>query len=126
MQAAIELDNLLLGREVEMQSVKQLAARLEVSTEQTAGTEARKSLMDPATISVFSSALSATGAQQMHTLADLANEAWRIASELQSPEPDTDENKVKRLRSFCNHLARNAVAHERSLYALQSVDKNWS
>lgn len=127
-QAAIELDNLLLGCEVELQSVERLAGRLEGSTEQIAETEERKSLMDPATISVLSSAVAASGMSKMQTLADLANEAWRIANDLQSSKSDRDRDKsrVERLRAFCNCLAQSAVAHERSLYDMQSVDRNWS
>lgn len=127
-QAAIELDNLLLGREVELQSVERLAGRLEGSTEPIAGTEGRKSLMDPATISVFSNAVDASGMPKIQTLADLANKACRIADGLQSSKSDRDRDKsrVERLRAFCNCLAQNAIAHERSLYDMQSVDKNWS
>lgn len=125
-QAAIELDNVLLRKNVELKAVSQLAQRLERSTEQVAGTEDRKSLMDPATVSIFNSAIVASGMQKVQTLAELASEAWQIARELQGSTRESNRQRVEKLRTFCTHLARSAVAHERALYEMQSANKNWS
>ncbi len=125
-QAALELDNHLLGKKVEFKSVKWLAARLECSTEEIGGTEARKPLMDTATVVVFSNAIAASG-MHVSSLADLAKQAWEIANTLRdSSLVSRDSKEIKRMRAFCNHLARSVIAHERSLYDMQSVNTNWS
>ena len=126
-QAAIELDNLLLGRSVKLDAVNCLAERLENSIEQDSGAGDRRLLMDSATVSAVSVALAESGASNLRTLDDLASEAWQIADDLQNSNDDgSDEAKVSRLRTFCTSLARSAVARERAFYDMQSVNNHWS
>ena len=125
-QAAIELDNLLLGKNVDLKAVKRLAQQLEDSTAQGVGTENRISLMDPATVSVFSNAISTSGMQEVKTLGELAGKAWQIARELQGSQEDSEKQRLQQLGTFCTHLARSAIAHERALYDLHSPNKDWS
>ena len=122
-QAAIELDNHLLGKDVEFKAVKQLAARLECSTEEISGTGSRKPLMDTATVVVFSNAIAASG-MPAKSLAELAQKASEIASALQ--DSNLERSDIERMRAFCNCLARSVLAHEQSLYDMQSVNTNWS
>lgn len=122
-QAAIELDNHLLGKNVEFKAVNQLASQLECSTEKIGGTETRKPLMDTTTVVVFSNAIAASG-MPAKSLAELAQKAWEIASKLRESDPGRSD--IKRMRAFCNHLARSVLAHEQSLYDMQSVNTNWS
>jgi len=125
-QAAIELDNLLLGKDVDPKAVKQLAQQLEESTAPAVGAEGRTSLMDPATVSVFSSAISASGRPRVQTLAELASQAWQIARELQDSRENSEKQRLEQLGTFCTHLARSAIAHERALCDMQSPNKDWS
>ena len=125
-QAAIELDNLLLGRDVELKAVKQLAERLDQSTGQVAGTESHRSLTDPATITLFNRAVVASGKLDVRTVDELASEAGRIAHELQNSEEKSDKGQIKYLRTFCTHLAQSALALEQSLFKTHSRAKNWS
>lgn len=125
-QAAIELDNILLGQDVELQAACFLAERIQNSTEENPGNDDRKSLMDPATITLFSSAVAASGIQNLRTLDDLANEAWRLANALRGSATETDRERIERLRTFCTFLAQSAVAHERQILERQTSDKNWS
>jgi hypothetical protein len=125
-QAAIELDNLLLKREVELSAVKCLAERLENSVETGSDSGIKKALMDPNTVAVFSSAILASGIPEVRTLSELANEAQQIATELHSSHDQSDEGRIESLRTFCRLLAQSAVAHERSVYEKQSFNQNWS
>jgi hypothetical protein len=125
-QAAVALDNLLLGKPSEMQAVKLLGARLAHSTEEIEGGEGRRSLMDPATISVFSNAIAASGIRPIHTLPELAFEAWRLAEDLQKSQSTSEKHRLELLRTFCSHLANSVLAHEQSNFDTQFSDDNWS
>lgn len=124
-QAAIQLDNLLLGEMPRLDAVVDLANRLQQSTEIVAGEEERRSLMNPATVSLISNAIRATGATQIRTISDLTREAWQIASELQGIDPN-NADVISRMRSFCMYLAQAAMAHEQSLQDTQTLSTNWS
>lgn len=125
-QAAIELDNLLLGKDVDLKAVEQLGQRLENSTEQVAGTEGRTSLMDPATVCVFNGAISASGMPRVQTLAELASKAWQIARDLRASKEESNKQRIEQLGTFCTYLARSAIAHERTFYDMQFPNKDWS
>ena len=125
-QAAVELDNLLLGKSSKLQAVKLLGERLAHSTEKIEGGEGRRSLMDPATVSVFSNAIAASGIPKVQTLPELAQEAWRLANDLQESQSTSDKQQLEVLRTFCTHLAKSLVAHEQSDLEMQSSDENWS
>ena len=125
-QAAVELDNLLLSKSSELQAVRLLGERLAHSTEEIEGGKDRRSLMDPATVSVFSNAIAASGIPKVQTLPELARQAWRLANALQESQSSSDKQGLERLRTFCTHLAKSVMAHEQSDLAMQSSDENWS
>lgn len=125
-QAAIELDNRLLGRQTEMVAVGDLARRLERSTEPVSEGACRQSLMDPSTVSLVSDAIVESNSTPVHNLAELASAAWAIANELQSFSDTGDKSDIERLRNFCIYLAQGAVAHERSFFEGKSATASWS
>jgi hypothetical protein len=125
-EAAIELDDLLLGKAVDLRATRCLALRLETSTEKIGESSDRKSLMDPTTVSVFTSAMRASGLRSVHTLTELASEAWQISEKLKSTETDQNKEQLKRLRAFCIELARKTVAHEISACEMEMNGCDWS
>ncbi len=128
-QAAFELDNVLNGCGCEFSAVRQLAQRLQNSTERVGASEQRRSLMDPTTVSVFSDAITASGFPKVNSLEELAAEAWRISQKLaesQSGAQDQHSQQLERLRHFCVFLANGAIEQEQASREWQFPSRNWS
>jgi len=123
-KAAVELDNLILGKPGDSHAVMTLAQHLQSCVERVPGTEEYRSLMDPATIIVFTGAVAASGIPKVQTFVDLARVAWQIANDLQSSDASCDT--LRRLRTFCVNLAKIAVAQERSRLEMHSRHETWS
>lgn len=119
-QAAIELDNHLLGKSTELDAVRSLAEQLDAATMAVGGSEERQALMDAPTVSVLSSALDSCSLR-VHTLAELADEAWKMANDLQDTGKTTDRQRIEQLRSFCVFLATNARSLRRSIQDMQTA-----
>jgi hypothetical protein len=118
-QAAIELDNRLLGSANGLDSVKALADRLRNATEPVNGSEKRRPLMDLPTLNVFCSALTASQGHGVKTLSDLAGEAARLAGDLDSSSVNDDNQQLTQLRSFCVALSRAASAYLQSVQQME-------
>jgi len=97
-QAAIELDNLLLGKGGRLDAVSRLASYLRESTGGIVGVAEKKHLMDPQTIDLVSRAIDASGGQVVKTIDELMSEAWRIAKELGAAKGGGGEEEIERLR----------------------------
>lgn len=120
-QAAIELDNHLLGRGGQFVAVGQLADYLRASTETGAGVARTMSLLDPQAVEVVSRAIDASGEQTIKTLEDLQSHAGRLATELGNMKGDGDGSKIERLRDFCVSLSQVATAHQQAMLDLEST-----
>jgi hypothetical protein len=118
--AAIELDNLLLGKNSGLEAVQVLGQRLNKLTEPVEGTDERKSLMDAPTVSILSNAFSASRSQDVQTLAELTREAWQMASDLESTDPEQDRQALERCRAFCVFLSQNARSYRQAIYDMQA------
>lgn len=114
-QAAIELDNLVLGISTKLDAVKQLAARLKNSTEAVTGSTAKRNLMDPQAIRVFSQAYEETQGESVTTIDELATKAWNIAGDLNDAKADPTNQNLEKLRSFCVALSRISSAHRKAI-----------
>jgi hypothetical protein len=114
-RAAIELDNLLLGLSDTLDAVQQLASRLKNSAEEVSGTSVKRNLMDPEAMCVFSQAFAQTQGHSVSTVDELANEAWRIASDLHQAKSDARRQTLEALRSFCVALSRIASAQRMAM-----------
>lgn len=119
-QAAIELDNLLLRRPTGLEAVQTLGQRLNAATEPVQGSAERRTLMDAPTVSILSSAISASRSQDVRTLAELADESWKMANELQVAKDSADRQAITKLRSFCVFLSQNARSYRQSIEDMQS------
>jgi len=96
-QAAIELDNILLGRGKGITAVKKLASGFETL------------LIDPPAASIFS----ASQAANVQSFEEFVASVSAIAKGLQTAEQQPDTKVIEYLRLFCNNLAKEAIAHER-------------
>ena len=114
-QAAIELDNLLLGTSKKLDAVHDLALRLKNSAEEISGSTTMRNLMDPQSIRVFSQAYTETQGESVSTIDELANKAWRIAGDLDEAKADPQRQTLERLRSFCVALSRIASAQRMAM-----------
>lgn len=112
-QAAIDLDDLLLGRRKELMAVKVLAAKIAASLPS-------GQTMDATTAVAVQRALIETpGLPQSTTVNELLNSAAELTARLSKlvsePEPkDTEE--VRQLRSFCVALSRSSTVLQGSPY----------
>ena len=113
-QAAIELDNLLLGRPGRFVAVAQLAEYLKSSAIDSGAAQGTGPL-DPQTIDVVSRAIDAAGEETLKTLEELKVHAGRLASELGEMDEASDEGKIERLRAFCVSLSQVATAQRQSI-----------
>jgi hypothetical protein len=110
--AAIELDNLLLGRNPSLTAVAALADRLRCSRASGANLSTRESLFDPATVVVVGQTLAAfEWAPPASTVEQLLTEADRIAARLQDPTLGAETEALEHMRSFCLELSRRAAAY---------------
>jgi hypothetical protein len=107
-KAAIELDNLKLGKTSSLTAVRSLAARLKSSGRVPTSTAA-DSLFDPPTIAAMRDAIAATPFGEPKTIESLATEAWQIATKLSAltPEPSS---QLETLKKFCTILSERATA----------------
>lgn len=84
-QAAIELDNLILGTSKKLDAVHELALRLKNSAEEISGSTTMRNLMDPQSIRVFSQAYTETQGESVSTIDELANKACASLAILMRP-----------------------------------------
>ena len=124
-QAAIELDNLLLGRSSPLEAVKLLAERMRNASENTEAPEGSKTLMDLSTVEVFSSALHASQGQRVQTLIELTREAWTIAGALDASKVSQPKEVLQSLRAFCVALSRCASSYRQSILDIGYPESSW-
>lgn len=124
--AAIELDDILLGRPTDTSSVGVLAAFLREAAESGDNGGTVLGLINPSTATIFSSAITASSHTSVRSLEELASEAIKIAEELDETSPSSSEKLgIEKLRAFCSHLARSAVANEHALLERHSAPSEW-
>ncbi|MBA7515519.1 hypothetical protein ES705_07561 [subsurface metagenome] len=120
-EAAIEYDNLLLGRKSNFKSVYILAERIRNSFEIDRGNGATRSLMDPATLTVLGEAINESQDQpKVNKLADLIKKAFSIADELlKNTNLKDNREELEWARTFCLALSRLAAAYHKSIFDLR-------
>jgi len=118
-QAAIELDNLLLGRKTTLEAVQLLGRRLNAATEAVEGSAGRRTLMDAPTVSILSNAISASRSKNLRTLDELASESWKMANDLQDTTESANQQALKKLRSFCVCLSQIARSYRQFIEDMQ-------
>jgi hypothetical protein len=106
-QAAVELDNLSLGRQTRVENVRRLGRILEASVKSTSSVGTRGAFGSTGTLGVFGRAIeaSASGHPRL-TMSELIDEAWKMAEQLSASSGSEDKNHLKQLRTFCVALSR--------------------
>jgi hypothetical protein len=118
-KAAIELDNFLLGTTTELKAARTLADQLKNSIQCDRDTTQRRSLMDPATLTIVASAASGTATQRVTQVELLLKYAEDIAELLIANDLHMNKSKVKSARSFFLALSRSVSAYRRSILDLR-------
>jgi len=114
-RAAIELDRLLAGEDIGLESVTTLADLLAGSAEAQPGQPAR-SVMDPATITVMNRVIS-DYYEKPQSLAELAQRSLDIAKSFPTTHSSSPEkSKLENLRQFCIALSMYAASYRQSLF----------
>lgn len=122
-QAAIELDNLILGRSSQVEAIRRLALRIGESVERDAEPASALSRLDPKTVVVIKRAID--DALRLNapltTVDELVHETGKIRERLErvSQNPQALQqhgiDSLKQMRAFCLALSRRASAHEQSM-----------
>ena len=114
-QAALELDNLLLGQTVEPIAVRQLGKALKNSFTGV-GSTPRKSLVDPGAVAVIGRALNASDVvKSASTVDELDNKAWEVAAQMDQIGDHGDSKDLKKVRDFCVALSDYAASYRQAL-----------
>ena len=119
--AAIELDNLLLGLTTDLPSVRELCDKLTEEVPNVSDLASPRSLVDPSTVVVIHRVLRES---QMGGLSDEIDELTRQAAEIvrklqavigdPSGSRSTNEEGVKKLKMFCLLLSKRASGAKKS------------
>jgi hypothetical protein len=116
-QAAIELDNLMLGRMTDLFAAERLADILANSINvDMAGSP--ESQLNPTTAVAVNLAIADANKQNQFTqLADLLNEVGKLTDVLSQPNTikNAESNELKKLRNFCLALSKRAFALEQAM-----------
>lgn len=116
-QAAIELDIVIRGEEVSLESTKRLAQLLSQSFERLTDTPSRPSLVDPTTASLMTRVFEASRwSTKVRTVDDLINEALRVASVLHSTGTLDQTMSLQEIRAFCAALSECAASYVESIH----------
>lgn len=119
-RAAIELDNLLIGRHDKgLASFSKLASLLNSRLTVSEG-EAERS--DPITLAMLRSALHDAGSTiaEPQRLQDLVNEAAHLTSRLERATGQSNHGELAALRTFCVALSKVAARYEHPIEDLES------
>jgi hypothetical protein len=114
--AAIELDNLILDRTIDLVAARKLADRLTRELPEGVDLSSARSLVDPATIVVMSRAIrESMWAGQPDEMQDLTRMTKQIAERLVTISGDptagkADLHRLEQLRAFCLLLSKWAAA----------------
>lgn len=119
-EAAIDLDNLLAGRDSDLTVIHSLAHLLKNFINFESEDSSSNTLMDFATISVLSEAIVQTRNDFSYKkIEELLKEAEKIASELLSDELLNNAESLKRARDFCVALSTAVMAFHKSIRDLR-------
>ena len=122
--AAIELDNLILGRSEALDAVHRLATTISEVLSSTAQTSAQIAWLDPTTVVVMKRAIDDSIAPKtpVTTVPELVQEANKIKKRLIGLEGNTsslklqDMKDIEQMRAFCLALSKRASAQGQPLY----------
>lgn len=115
-QAAIELDNYILGKSSELNAVNRLGRVLRDSIGTAEGATLEETFLDPSTVAVMTRALDASRwSKDLRTIKELIQEAAHIANNLESPSTDSAKHVLEKMREFCATLSICASSYLQSI-----------
>lgn len=113
--AAIEIDNLVAGRDSDPAPVTKLATLLRNSFGCPKPDGSMQSLLDPATLVVLNEAVVLSGSTQLNTVSDLVGRARNIADELSQATATSNSSTLEWARTFCVALSRSSASFHSSI-----------
>ena len=117
-EAAIDIDNLLSNRSKDMTAISKLAELLKNSIKVNS-IGFPHSLMDPATLTILSEALShAAGNNKVE---GLLSEAVKISTSLSSEDPMKNTEELEKAREFCIALSTAVATYRKSIRDLRPM-----
>ncbi|MBI5678298.1 MAG: hypothetical protein HZC52_07380 [Planctomycetes bacterium] len=117
-EAAIDIDNLLLGKHPDLMIIRRLAEQLKNSFDVGATGGSSRSMMDPATLTILSEAVADATNKSLQKVEELLNEAAKIAKTLSSDNPIENREELCQARDFCVALSKAVMAYHKSIYDL--------
>lgn len=114
--AAIELDNLSLGRPTTIGAVPKLAEILMEAIPDQERAGGVRHLLDPVKADVFSQALRSAGLAQITSISEISSQTRAMADKLASLNDVSDVGVLRTLRDFCVALSQSAQAESESRY----------
>jgi hypothetical protein len=111
-EAALELDEVRLGKLDVSQAAAQLAEMLQNSFRRSSGQPEERYLIDPGALTVLTDAVTRCRAgQEEKDLPALVEEAWYISRGLTNAAGGNQRDQIEELRDFCVALSRCAGAY---------------
>lgn len=118
-EAAIDIDNMLLGGDVNKEAIHQLAAQLNNSFTIEGAGGTHHNLMDSATLTILGEVIADTEDTSSLEVEGLLKKVAEIANELSSENPLDNQRALERARDFCIALSRAAVSFNSSIIDLE-------
>ncbi len=116
-EAAIDIDNLLANQTESTDAIRKLSAQMKNSIQIDPTSNAPRSLMDPATLSILGRiiAKSSRTPKTSMRIDQLLSEAVGIAELLGQDDLPKDRGELEKARDFCIALSRAAIAYRTSI-----------
>jgi hypothetical protein len=120
-EAAVELDSVINKQPSGLESVRELAQRIQLSIDKTSATNsARNLLTDTATLTVIGQAFDlADSKKPLKDVNDLTARFGEIADQLSNTTADCPAEKLDTARAFCLALSKSVAAYRKSVYDLR-------
>ena len=118
-EAAVDIDNMLVGSSRDLRAVRRLAEQLKNSIRLSDTGGSPHSLMDPATLTVLGEAILQARRTSHSNMEDLLTEVVNIANKLSSEDPLKDREELELARAFCIALSQAAMAYGKSIRDLR-------
>jgi hypothetical protein len=113
-KAAIEIDNLILGRGKKHESIKKLAKKLSESIQGTFRTTECKSLINPTAVTIMGRAINKGSIEKIDSVDEIIIQAQQIADTMNKSTGTHDKKQLEEIRTFCVALSISAASHRLS------------
>ena len=119
-QAALELDMLMAGKDIELDAVTQLSSVMSGSF-QAVQSGGQGSSLDPATATIVNRAFTDSALANLETVDELIKKSLELATELGSQiDPNQRNGELASMKRFCIALARCSAAYRETIIGHRS------